>query len=519
MEKKKNTQILIIAALSLTILFMSIGFALYGQNLDVNGTASVKTQGNFSITSVTLIESSNVKDGSVPAYTNESIDLNLVFEKGQDSQTDVFLAKYSIILQNDSFFSYDIDFSGYEPIIRDSGGNVVPSNTLSYSIEGLEVGESIPAGTTREVIITINFTPEDVDDTYDVEGELEPEIIEKPNGTILAALPEEATGDLTSGNNIISVPLSLISTFLVDKTAQISINNPNFVLCDSLGNPISSILVNAETSTEKMIYIKLADGAMFSVDSIKTGITLRYSDSILVNCGSITIAVDIDESFIDTQASIISNVVAEIQDATSSDTSNNNVGSIKLSWSVDDEAVDHYTVMIYSVSSATETLLNQYNTNDKFYIFTGLADGDYVFKVYGTDSSDRLNTASQSDINNATTAPGYCCKSSSSSYDWHYSVTTNLTYATESDIVKKVNRGYDYTTTVTKNDDSSNGCGGTTKYSLPDTITVKMNSVTISSGSSRGQYSYTGSSSVTSEVITVYGVTGDLDIIVKGTSS
>ncbi len=42
MEKNKNTQTLVIAILSFAILFMSVGFATYASNLNINGTATVK---------------------------------------------------------------------------------------------------------------------------------------------------------------------------------------------------------------------------------------------------------------------------------------------------------------------------------------------------------------------------------------------------------------------------------------------------------------------------------------------
>lgn len=518
-EKIIMANVLIFISLIVFLSFINVGFAIYNKSLFINGTVAVKAQGKFSITNVSLIESSNVRSGSIPSYTDTSIDFNLVFEKGEGSTSQTFMAKYLVNIENNSFFSYDCDFSGYVPIIKDSTGKIVDISLLSYEITGLEVGESIPAGESKTVYIIITFNPEDENETYEVEGEIEPEIIEKPNGTILASLPSGAECNLTEGHNIASIDLSLISSFRVDKTANISINNPNFILVDSEGNPVSSIVVTSQSEESKILYIKLADGAIFSTDSITTGITLTYSETMMVNCGSITFLVDIDESFIDTTPPIISNVIAEIQNATSEDTSNDQVGSIKLTWNVDDEAVDHYTVMIYSVSGTIETLLNQYNTNNKYYTFTDLADGNYVFKVYGTDNSERLNTASQTDINNATTSPGYCSKSASSNYDWHYDVTTHLTNVTESNSVKKVNRGYNFTTTVTKNADSSGTCGATTTYKLPNDITVTMDSKTISKGSAQGQYQYTGSSSVSSGDITVYGVTGDLDITVKGTSS
>ena len=42
MEKKKNTQLFVIAILSVAILVMSVGFASYASTLNINGTATVK---------------------------------------------------------------------------------------------------------------------------------------------------------------------------------------------------------------------------------------------------------------------------------------------------------------------------------------------------------------------------------------------------------------------------------------------------------------------------------------------
>ncbi len=42
MEKRKDGQIIAIAALAIAIVFMSVGFAVFAQNLNINGTATVE---------------------------------------------------------------------------------------------------------------------------------------------------------------------------------------------------------------------------------------------------------------------------------------------------------------------------------------------------------------------------------------------------------------------------------------------------------------------------------------------
>lgn len=504
--------------------FISIGFAIYNENLYFSGTTSLAQQGSFAITNVQLTDYSNVNPNNIPSYTSDSINFNLTFEKSSESISDEYMAEYTITVVNNSFYDYNCDFSGYQPVIKNQANETVDSSLLTYQIEGLEVGETIKSGETKTIIITFEFTPED-EDIYTIEGNINPDIIEKPHGNIFATIPNNTSVNLTedSGNNLVGVPVSIISSFQSDKTITFSIANPNFVIANSDGTPFSNFIIESGETSETTIYIKLAEGVKFSVDTITTEISFTYDGNPSTSCGSITLYVDIDESYIDQTPPIISNVVAEIQNATSGDTTNNNVGSIKVNWSVDDESVDHYTVLVYSVNNSTETLLNEYTTTNKYYTINNLADGDYAFKVYGTDASANHNTASQTDINNATTSAGYCSKSTISSYDWHYTVTTTLTYVTISDTIKKVNRGYNYTTTVTKNDDttSSSTCGGTTTttYKLPNAITVTMNGQTLATGTASGEYQYTGSSNVSSGTITIYGVTGDLSITVTGTSS
>lgn len=506
------------AFLILVLSFVTIGFALYSQKLFINGNVTFGLQGKLEITDVLIIDSLNVRSDSIPAYTDESINFNLTFEKQNPDSENSYMAKYKITLVNNSFYDYECDFRGYTPIIRNSSGVEVNPEFLTYTIDGLDVGEVIKPGETKEVILTINFNP-DEEDIYTVDGNITPEVVEKPIGTILASVPNNLRGDLTSssGNTYISTNISIISSFQNDKEAKVTINNSNFEIVGNDGNPINNYLIKGGVTEDIPVRIKLKPEAKFAVDSVTTGIILTYTNGISVDCGNITINVDIDESFIDKTPPVISNVNASIENATSEDTTNTKVGSIRVSWSVDDEDIDHYTIVAYKVNNENETKLGEYTTTSKYYVLDGLEDGDYYFKVYGTDASKNKNTASNSDIENCSTEAGYCSKSVTSSYDWHYTVTTNLTYVTESNKNKNVNRGYNFTTTVTPNA-ATTGCGAVTYY-LPDTITVRMGGTNISTGTSNGSYQYTGSANAQSGNITVYGVTGDLNITVTGTRS
>ena len=76
--------------------------------------------------------------------------------------------------------------------------------------------------------------------------------------------------------------------------------------------------------------------------------------------------------------------------------------------------------------------------------------------------------------------------------------------------VTAVNRGYNYQVTLRANANTNQY-----NYTLPNTITVRMNGTTLSTGTSAGQYTYSNSSGA----VVVYGVTGDIAITANATRS
>lgn len=522
-EDKRTIKLNIAITIFLVVIlfFVTTGYALYSQILNMNGSVSFGKIGKFAITDVTLIDYMNVKSDSIPAWTDNSIDLNLVFEYDPNSEYNIYKAVYSITLTNDSFYEYALDFSSYSPVITNSSGNIMDASLITYKIDGYDVGETIKSKESKTFTITLEFVPPD-NDIYTVDGNLEPEIIEKPHGSLLAAIADNNIGYLRKslGENITHFTITVLNSYQIDKEFTLNITNPNFILVDSNGNNLGTSVIGFGQNTDFDIYVKLKNGAKFSTNEITTSINLSYDDNISVNCGSLKIKVDKDSTYEDTTPPIISNVTSSILNASSSDVNNNSIGSIRVTWDVDDENVDHYNVQIYKLENGKETLLHDKTTTNRYYTFDNLADGEYLFKVYGTDASPNKNTASRSDISSASTSSGYCSKSVTSNFKWHYNVVTNLTYVNESNTVKKVNRGYNFTTTITKFDDETGNCGqGRTTYKLPNSITVKMGGYNITSGTSSGQYQYTGNSNSTNGTITVYGVTDDLNITVTGTAS
>ncbi len=498
--------ILLVVALS----FISVGYAIYGQILNNRGTVTLKPQGKIAITNVELISSKNVRDDSIPAFTDDSVDFNLTFEKADDSTEEAYQAIYSITIDNGTFYDYDFNLANFKPVITNSSGIEVDPNYLNYKLEGINLGDSIPALNSVTFTLTLDFTPEE-DDTYSVDGEINTQLEEQPHGSLLGSIPDDAQGDLREslGNDITSVTVTVINTYQSPREFTLNIaDTSHFKLTNSDGSDLSSFTIEGGTTETYTIYIKRVDGAIFTNDSITTNISLSYSDVSNINCGSVTLLVDKLEIKDETPPEI-SDVSVTINDATSDDTTNKNVGSVDVSWTgLDAEAgVKKYYVIVYTVSNNVETYYNTFETTDtnpKLTI-TGLADGSYSFKVYGENNDNYKPSDEQ--ISNCNDK--YCSKSSVSTFDWHYTVslTSNSTNI-KSISPTAVNRGKKLTATITPESYSSQ-CGSG-YYTLSSTITVTMDGTNITTGNTAGHYSYTRNSSA--GTLIVYGVTGDITV-------
>ena len=100
MEKKKNTQLIVIAVLSFAILFMTIGFATYAATLDIEGTATAKAN-TWSVHYVT--NSYQETTGSVAASAHNLTNTDFTFTVTLNKPGDFYEATVNVI--NDGSFN------------------------------------------------------------------------------------------------------------------------------------------------------------------------------------------------------------------------------------------------------------------------------------------------------------------------------------------------------------------------------------------------------------------------------
>ena len=473
----------------MVVISLTIGYALYTQVLSLDGSVAIKTQGDFYIDSVTLTNYSNVDTTQTPTHTDDTIDFNLVFVNvGLEAD---YTAEYEIVVNNDTF--YDQTFNGFSfiPTIYNSDGEIISSENFTISLSGCD-DYIFHKLTSTTLTVTFHYIPSEESSTYVVDGDGLIDSTEKPEGNLVGTV-SPTSGDLTGTNDLAQFTISALNTYTINREFTIELSNPNFEVCDSSGNTGISFNIGANTEDTFIFYIKKKDGATFSGTSFNVPVTLVSPNIPRTNAGTVTLAVDETPQFIDEFPPVISNVNSTI---------NNTNGQIDVNWGAsDDSNITGYTVIVYR--NGTE--LTRYNTTSQSYSVTGLNEGNYYFKVFGTD--EHGNTASTTDINNATENSGYCSMSSVVAAKWVFSVTYNLTRLNATNTT--VNRGATYTGTINTYTQGNN------TYYAPETLTsVTMGGTTLSTR----DYTYTRNNNGVG-TITIQNVTGDIVITATGTAN
>ncbi len=158
MEKKRNVQIIVIAALAFAVLFMSIGFATYASTLNINGNVSV----GANKWSVHFVDTSYQETtGSVVAtsrnITNNSITYNISLTEPGD------FYEFSINVINDGTFNANLTAITLSSLTQAQDpylGYTLTYDGVDYSTSASGLSLSLPFATgtnTKTVKVRVEY--------------------------------------------------------------------------------------------------------------------------------------------------------------------------------------------------------------------------------------------------------------------------------------------------------------------------------------------------------------------------
>ena len=476
----KNRNVIIYILVLLIISFMSIGYAYYGQLLEFSGNVNLKPDGKFRIDNIILTDTSNVISSVTPIITNNTIEFNLSFG-GTENE---YYATYTADFINESSYSYTYNSFNFTPIVTASGDG---SGQLSFEVINISDGDVISPGEIITVTLKLILDVSDSNQTYDINAKSDIILNYNEKGSIYTSISPLSL-DLTGNNELALINLEVMNTYSKNITFNIKSSNSNFSLVNSDGTDLSGFTISANSVDTYQIYLKKSKNSVFYDSTDNTILILQCGTLGNYNTSKITISVDKSE--------LGDTSIPEIGEI--SFTINNNEGQADLTWSRLDSggtSITGYTILLYN--STNDTLVNTYNTNSDLtrYSITGLEEGSYYVKIYGTDQAG--NNGSEY-VNDATTSSIYCRQSPTVALKWIFNVTNNLTYLISSG-ASTASLGSTYTATL-----SVSG-----NVSLPTSITVTMNGVPLVNGT---DYTYNSSTGQ----ISIPNVNGDITITARG---
>lgn len=476
----KNRNVIIYIFVLLIISFMSVGYAYYGQLLEFSGNINLKPDGKFRIDNIILTDTSNVISSVPPIITDNTIEFNLSFG-GTETE---YYAIYTADFINESSYSYTYNSFNITPIVTASGDG---SGQLSFEVININDGDVISPGEIITVTLKLILDVSDTNQTYDISAKSDVILNYNEKGSIFTSVSPLSV-DLTGTNELALINLEVMNTYGRNITFNIKSSNNNFSLVNSDGTDLGSFTILANAVDNYQIYLKKSDNSVFYDSTDNTILILQCGTLGNYNTSKITVSVDKSE--------LSDTSIPEIGEI--SFTINNNEGQADLTWSRLDSggtSITGYTILLYN--STNDTLVNTYNNNSDLtsYSITGLEEGSYYVKIYGTDQTG--NNGSEY-VNDATTNSIYCRQSPTVALKWIFNVTNNLTYLTSSG-ASTASLGSTYTATL-----SVSG-----NVSLPTSITVTMNGVTLVNGTDYTYISSTGE-------ISIPNVNGDITITARG---
>ncbi len=145
------------------IAFMSVGFASYGQTLDLGGQVTIAAPGRENkiyvldavYTGGKNVISSSGSSTPYPSFTEDTVSLNTAFRHVGLFSTS-HEARYAITIKNDTYVDYKIS-AEWSPYTTNNWGRRI-SNYINYRFEGFENGDILHAGDslTMNLIVSHN---------------------------------------------------------------------------------------------------------------------------------------------------------------------------------------------------------------------------------------------------------------------------------------------------------------------------------------------------------------------------
>lgn len=139
MYRKKS---LVIIAMIIAVITMAIGYAAFQTQLKINGTGSITSTWNISITNLTSAATGAAYNVSTPSYTATTASFNVGLKKPGDKMT------FTVTIKNGGTV---------DAIIDTIDTKATGSNVIIYTISGIQAKSRLAGGASKSFTIVVEF--------------------------------------------------------------------------------------------------------------------------------------------------------------------------------------------------------------------------------------------------------------------------------------------------------------------------------------------------------------------------
>lgn len=452
--------------------FMSVGFALYGQTVSLNGDITIAEPGKIAITSATYVTSTNVNNPTDPSVTEDGMGINFTLNCSDATCSVTYLIK----VENKSFYDYTFTNLPINATIT-SENNKTPTVTATiYDVDDkkeLEAGTNIAVGDTVNIRLKLDF---ELGKAGTIGGTGNVSASEDNSGSIVPISLSPTEGNLQIGNEMPCFTAVISNTFKYARSINFSSENDLILLVDNAGLSLGEQTIGANSTDEFEICTVVSEDAVFASDTTTTNIILSSTGVSDVTVGHLTFKVDIAEEKIEIPPSV-GDVAVSISETYE------NTGDVYVSWSRTDSTgaeIAAYYVYLYKEGESTPITGTTHGTS--LTLNSTYGNGTYYAIVYAEDAFNNNgltetmidgNYATQAEaLASATTDSGYISKSESTALNWTFTVTTSLT-GLASDGAETAYLYRDYSATITLTAAAGSGFLGTDP-TMPSDLTIKL---------------------------------------------
>lgn len=355
----KRQRFLIALFMGILLISMSVGYALYNEELLMESTIVVEVPDEVMIYSLGVSKVDDATYGDIVYRTTDtndyiSLDSDLDFEFSSSSKDGLYASSltyvYEIVnLSNDDYTYSEFIFNG----------NMSNNETLRAPvIKGIQAGDVIGSRETKFVYVTYYY-PNDLSDDISVdvsssfifkEGD-----IDVPMGSIRTSI--DKTEIELNDSNMADVNVDIMNLFDSSVIYDIKLSNSNVILTNSSGTSRDyNYIVNSGATNEHHVYMKVKDGVDLSNDVI-TDIYILTEDGKRYTIGTLTLVGDSRAKY--------SKVVVDYTIEAAENWADHYFIYFNIT-NNDTVAMDQYTVYIYLDDSIVFTQFDNYNSMIKY---------------------------------------------------------------------------------------------------------------------------------------------------------